>query len=293
MITKPLVSVIVPCYKHERFLEQALSSVASQTYRQIEVIINDDCSPDGSVAEIKRIIAESNWQNRFSGRTKLFCFEKNQGAHSSINYGVRQASGQIVAILNSDDAYHPERIERIVNVISQQKSEFVFTGVRYVDADNQDVTKTNPRAKRYQQEQKNIARFPSVGFACLTFNMGISTGNFAFTKSLYERAGAFKNYLHCHDWDFLLRCLIHTEPCFLPEPLYDYRFHGTNSFESLHQEGVSESANLLRNYFKLVNARWSPNEMAPSTLNWPDFYNLFIQWYGLQHFQADRQSIVA
>ena len=292
MLTKPLVSVVIPCYKHERFLEQALRSVAAQTYSEIEVIINDDCSPDGSVAEIKRIIADRNWQSRFSGRTKLFCFERNQGAHSSINYGVQRASGQIVAILNSDDAYHPERIERIVDAISQKQRKFVFTGVRYIDAENQDVTKTNPRAKRYCQEQQQIAQFPSVGFACLSFNMGISTGNFAFTKSLYEHVGAFSHYLHCHDWDFLLRCLVQTEPYFLPEPLYDYRFHGTNSFEALHEQGVTESAALLRNYFKLANAGWTPNSIAPSALNWPSFYELFSQWYRLQHLQ-EPQSMAA
>lgn len=289
----PLVSVVIPCYKHEKFLERSLGSVASQTYPQIEVIINDDCSPDGSVAEINRIIARPHWQNRFAKRTKFFCFEKNQGAHNSINYGVQQAAGQIVTILNSDDVYHPERIERIVQAMTRERSEFAFTGVRYIDAAGQDVTKTNPRAKRYCHEQQNIAHFPSVGFACLTFNMGISSGNFAFTKSLYERVGSFKHYLHCHDWDFLLRCLVHTEPCFIPEALYDYRFHGTNSFETLHQEGVAESAELLRNYFELVNAGWSPNVLAPSALNWPSFYQVFIQWYNLHPFQPQHQFIAA
>ncbi|NJO79381.1 MAG: glycosyltransferase [Cyanobacteria bacterium RM1_2_2] len=289
----PLVSVVVPCYKHEKFLARSLGSVAAQTYPHLEVIINDDCSPDGSVAEITRIIASPHWQNRFAKRTKFFCFEKNQGAYNSINYGVQQATGQIVTILNSDDVYHPERIERMVQAMTRENSEFAFTGVRYIDAEDQDVTKTNPRAKRYCQEQKNITRFPSVGFACLTFNMGISSGNFAFTKSLYERVGAFKHYLHCHDWDFLLRCLIQTEPCFIPEALYDYRFHGTNSFETLHQEGVDESAELLRNYFELVNAGWSLNSLAPSALNWPSFYHVFVHWYNLRPFQPQHHLIAA
>lgn len=291
-ISEPLVSVVIPCYKHEKFLERSLGSVAAQTYPHLEVVITDDCSPDGSVAAIQQIIGSANWQRRFPGRTRFFPFKQNKGAHNSINFGIQQATGQIVTILNSDDAYHPERVERIVAAMTREQKEFAFTGVRYLDAEDQDVTRINPRAKRYAQEQTNIARFPSVGFACLTFNMSISTGNFAFTKSLYERVGEFKHYLHCHDWDFLLRCLVHTEPCFIPEPLYDYRFHGTNSFESLHQEGVNESAELLRNYFSLVHIGWSTNPIAPSALNWPSFYELFIQWYRLQQFQPFAQQSV-
>ena len=282
----PLVSIVMPCYKHEQFLERTLASVAAQTYENIEVVILDDRSPDGSAAEIRRIIETADWKERFGDRTQFFPFEENQGAHNTINYGIQQATGSIITLLNSDDLYHPDRVCCIVEAIQQGGHEFVFTGVQYIDAEDTNVTQTNPRAKSYLYAQQSIAQFPSVGFACLTFNVGISTGNFAFTKSLYDRVGVFKSYLHCHDWDFLLRSLIYTEPHFINQDLYSYRFHGSNTFESLHQAGVEESAALLRNYFSLVNSRWSPNPIAPSRLNWSEFYDLFVKWYHLGYFQA-------
>jgi glycosyltransferase involved in cell wall biosynthesis len=281
----PLVSVIIPCYKHELFLERTLDSVAAQTYPNLEVVIVDDCSPDGSAIEIRRVINSDCWKARFPERTQFYPLAKNKGAHHALNYGIHQAKGSIISLLNSDDKYHPERVNSIVEVM-QEGHEFVFTGVEYIDAEDHNVTSTNPRAKSYFQAQTNIAQFPSVGFACLTFNVGISTGNFAFTKSLYERVGAFKHYLHCHDWDFLLQSLIQTEPYFLKQDLYYYRFHGSNTFESLHQAGVEESAELLSNYFSKVNASWSPNPIAPSKLNWAAFYDLFVQWYHLGYFQS-------
>lgn len=283
MSDHPLVSVIIPCYKHADFLERCLDSVAQQTYDNIEVVIVDDCSPDHSVAEIRRLTQRDAWQRRFS-KTKVYPFEQNQGAHNAINYGVTHSNGAIIALLNSDDMYHPDRIDLMVNQI-QQGHEFVFSGVQYIDAQDENLTYFNPRANLYFRAQRNIKRFPTVGFACLTFNVSISTGNFVFTRKLFDHVGLFNNYRYCHDWDFLLRSILHTEPFFLEQDLYYYRFHGTNTFESLHAIGPQESRALLRNYFCLANSCWTPNITAPSRLNWPGLFEQFTSWYGLDEFQ--------
>lgn len=282
---KPLVSVVIPCYKHQAFLERCLNSVAQQTYENIEVVIVDDCSPDDSVIEITRLTEQIEWKLRFPRVTKFYPFARNQGAHNAINYGIANSSGEMIALLNSDDMFHPERIRLMVKQIQQGKHEFVFSGVQYIDAEDQNITHFNPRATIYYRAQQNIRRFPSVGFACLTFNIAISTGNFLFTRSLFERVGQFNQYLYCHDWDFLLRSLIYTEPLFLDQELYYYRFHGVNTFESLHEIGPKESRSLLENYFALTNSRWTPNSNAPSKLNWPGFFEQFIRWYDLERFQ--------
>ena len=276
----PLVSVVIPCYNHGNFLERCLDSVAKQTYDNIEVVIIDDCSSDHSVAEIQRLIQQETWQQRFSNRTKFYPFKLNQGAHNAINYGITHSDGKVIALLNSDDTYHPERIELMVDKI-QQGHQFVFSGVQYVDGKDDDLTYFNPRANLYFRAQKSIKRFPSVGFACLTFNVSISTGNFVFTRALFDRVGLFNDYRYCHDWDFLLRSLLHTEPFFLEQDLYYYRFHGTNTFESLHAIGPQESRALLKNYFRLANSCWTPNVTAPSRLNWPGFFEQFSRWYNL------------
>ncbi len=280
----PLVSVIIPCYNHKPFLEQCLKSVADQTYTNIEVIILDDCSPDGSAAEIDRLIHCNTWKARFPKRTRFYAFTHNQGAHNAINYGINHSNGDIIALLNSDDMYHPDRIQLMVNQI-QRGQDFVFSRVQYIDSKNSYLTYFNPRANIYFRAQQNIKRLPTVGFACLTFNVSISTGNFVLTRSLYNRVGLFNNYRYCHDWDFLLRSLIHTEPFFLDQDLYYYRFHGDNTFESLHAIGPQESSSLLTNYFSAANFQWTPNPLAPSKLNWPGFFEQFIRWYGLEDFQ--------
>ena len=282
----PLISVIIPCYKHEKFVERCLNSVAAQTYDNIEVIIVDDCSPDNSVKRIEQIINSKSWIAKFDNRTKFYPFNQNQGAHNAINHGIKQSTGELIALLNSDDLYHQDRLSRIVEVMQNQNHQFVFSRVQYIDDNDTIITDSHDMAQSYFRAQKNIKlkQFPSLGFACLSFSISISTGNFVFSKALYNALGAFKDYRYCHDWDFLLRALVHTEPFFLEEDLYYYRFHGKNSFESLQAIGPIESAELLRNFFSQVQLKPTPNPIAPSPLNWPGFFELFVRWYGLERF---------
>jgi glycosyltransferase involved in cell wall biosynthesis len=285
-----LVSVVIPCYKHEKYIERCLDSVASQTYTNIEVVIIDDCSPDGSAREIERLIQRENWQSRFPFSTQFHCFAKNQGADCAINYGISKAKGDIIAILNSDDMYHPNRLKLIVNEMQQGGRDFVFSRVQYVDDSDNIVTESHPTARVYSQFQKNIKshKFPTIGFAFLSANVAISTGNFAFMRSLFNRVGKFGPHPYCHDWDFILRSLIHTEPFYLEQDLYYYRFHGKNTFESLGPTiSQEELDSLLINFFSKVQYDWTPNPIAPSPLNWPGFFELFMD--SLPHLKAFRK----
>ncbi|MEZ2301803.1 MAG: glycosyltransferase family 2 protein [Microcoleus sp.] len=274
-----LVSVVIPCYNHEKYIERCLNSVASQTYKNIEAVIIDDCSPDGSAKKIEQLIKTKNWQLRFPSSTQFHCFSQNQGAHAAINYGISKAKGDIIAILNSDDMYHPDRLKLIVNEMKQDGIDFVFSRVQYVDDTDKIVTESHPTAGVYSRFQKNIKtnQFPSVGFALLSANVAISTGNFAFTRALFNRVGEFGTHPYCHDWDFILRSLVHTEPFYLEQDLYYYRFHGKNTFESLGPTITHEElASLLVNFFSKVLYDWTPNPIAPSPLNWPGFFELFM-----------------
>lgn len=280
----PLVSVVIPCYNHKRFLQKCLDSVAVQTYKNIEVVIVDDCSADGSPAEIQRLIENISWESRFSQQTQFHSFAKNQGAHAAINYGITKAKGEIIALLNSDDMYHPERIKCIVDSMQNTKSEFVFSGVEYVDESDRTVTNSHPVAHRYFCTQKLISQYPSVGFACLICNVSISTGNFAFTKALFNRVGEFSDYRYCHDWEFLLRSLLHTEPLFLEQDLYYYRFHGKNTFETLESIAEEESTKILTSILSKMQVEHLPNPVAPSPLNWPSYFELFLYWFNLTRY---------
>lgn len=274
---EPLVSVVIPYYQHKAFIERCLNSVWSQTYHNIQLIVVDDCSPDGSGELVKDLICHHNHQHWLAYPTQFHHFAANQGAHAAINYGISQADGSIITILNSDDVYHPDRIKRAVAAMQAKNAELVFSRVQFLDQEDADISPSHEVALRFSRLQEKINNFPTVGFACLTANVAITTGNLIFTKALYQKVGKFYDFKYCHDWDFLLRAVIHTEPAFLNENLYFYRFHSKNTFESVQSLAIQECHSLLCRYFSSVNYRKIPNSVAPSPLNWPKFFELFLE----------------
>ena len=95
-------------------------------------------------------------------------------------------------------------------------------------------------------------RYPTNGYALLKNQIAIMTGNFAFSRKLYEKLSGFRHYRYVHDWDFILRALFYTEPCYLREPLYSYRIHGDNTFKSLAGVEAYETGDVMRNFMRLT-----------------------------------------
>jgi glycosyltransferase involved in cell wall biosynthesis len=272
-----LVTVVIPYYRHKAFIERCLYSIVQQSYQNIEVVIIDDASPDQSSEFVQQLCNKADLQARFSGKLTFIGLQKNVGAHAAINYGISHAQGDIIAIINSDDMYHPNRVEFMLEEMKRQAGSFVFSKVKYIDDEDNDVTIIHDTATNFRMLQERVKDFPTVGFGCLAFNFGISTGNYMFTKALYEKVGKFKSYLYCHDWDFLLRVIQKVEPIFLQEDLYYYRFHGKNSFESLQHVGIDECSQIIQSYFSDVCRRKTENPLAPSKYNWPGYFEMFLK----------------
>jgi len=131
----PLVSVVTPSYNQGRFLEETIQSVLSQDYSNLEYIIVDGGSTDGSVDIIKR----------YAGRLAWWVSEPDQGQSDALNKGFAHASGEIFAWLNSDDCYLPATINQAVSFMqSHPQAALVYGDANLVD-----------------EQGKIIGRFPS------------------------------------------------------------------------------------------------------------------------------------
>ena len=108
---KRLISVVLPSYNHQQYVEIALDSLKNQTMRDLEIIVVDDGSTDAT-PEVVQTFIERN-QNLDVRLLK----QSNRGAHAAINRGVAEAAGDYIAILNSDDFYHHERLEVLLNAL--------------------------------------------------------------------------------------------------------------------------------------------------------------------------------
>jgi glycosyltransferase involved in cell wall biosynthesis len=206
----------------------------------------------------------------------------NRGAHAALNRGLELARGEWLAILNSDDRYAPDRLAILLAASRARGAELAFSAVRYIDARGENVDGRDETAARLAASQRAIATFPSVGFALLRENVAISTGNLVFRRALLSRVGGFRDLRYCHDWDFVLRCLLETEPIFVDAPLYEYRLHSTNSFRSLAEVAGAETQRCLQTYFAAVRRSAFENRRAPGPGTWPRVFERFVAENGLE-----------
>ncbi|PKN97456.1 MAG: glycosyltransferase [Chloroflexi bacterium HGW-Chloroflexi-4] len=124
MIDTPLVTIVTPSYNQARFLEQTMRSVLDQNFPNVEYLVVDGGSTDGSVDLIQK----------YSKRIKWWVSEKDNGQAEAINKGFARAKGEIIAWINSDDYYMPGAIAEAVKALSDHpKVGMVFGNVRVVD----------------------------------------------------------------------------------------------------------------------------------------------------------------
>lgn len=120
------VSVITPVYNAERYLDKTLESVFAQTYKDIEIVLVDDCSKDRS-AQIIATYKECHPEIVY------FLQPKNMGAGVARNKALELASGQYVAFLDSDDLWLPEKTERQMQLMKKRNSPFSYSAIEMMD----------------------------------------------------------------------------------------------------------------------------------------------------------------
>ena len=126
MQTKELVSIITPSWNCGKFLEETIMSIQVQTYTNWELLFQDDCSTDDTKARVLRLAAEDT-------RIKYECNPQNNGAAITRNNALRRAKGKWIAFLDSDDLWHPEKLEMQVKFMLENGYHFSYT--EYVEMD--------------------------------------------------------------------------------------------------------------------------------------------------------------
>jgi glycosyltransferase involved in cell wall biosynthesis len=239
----PLVSIVMAAYNGERFLEEQLKSLFSQTYRQIEIIVVDDGSMDNTV----KLLQENAAQHP---NMKVFLNHKNIGFIKTFDKACSLASGELLAPCDQDDCWESSKIEKLVNNIGN-------AAMIYSDSY---VCDENLKIKDKKISDKvNCIDFNSCLQQCIYSRIyGHAT---LFTKTLYQKSTPFILDIP-HDWWLCYNATLTGGIKYFNEPLVYYRQHAANAIgvvgekrkrqpEQKKDEGVKErTRNRVRAFYE-------------------------------------------
>ena len=127
-----LVSGIMAAYNAEKTIEQSINSVLNQTYPAVELLVVDDYSQDRTVKLVENIMARDN-------RVRLIYNKENSGVSYTRKHGLEEAKGAWIAILDSDDIWAPEKLEKQIILQKKMNADLLFTGSAFMDSDGQPI----------------------------------------------------------------------------------------------------------------------------------------------------------
>ena len=223
---RPLVSIITPSYNQGRFIRETIESVLSQDYDNIEYIVVDGLSTDGSLDIIKE------YQEQLT-----YISEKDHGQSDAINKGFKMAHGDIVAWLNSDDVYEPHCISRAVEEFQKNDKLGLVYGDGYIiDADSNKL-----KVFEYTEEFDywKLVNFWDYIMQPATF----------FKRETLQKVGYLDVNLHyCMDWDLWIKLAAVSEVKYIPELLACSREYGDTKTSTGGDKRLKEIIGLLQKY---------------------------------------------
>jgi len=211
----PLVSAIVLCYNHARFVVECLESVKAQNYPNLELIVNDDASRDDSASVIRAWLAQNTIPHRFLRQ------ETNQGLCRSANQALSHARGKYISGIAADDVWLPGKLQTQVELLERLPEK---VGVVYSDALQMDES-GNTLPAMFIESHRRFESLPQGNIAEVLWE-----GNFipAMTtlvrKACFDRVGGYDESLFFEDWDMWLRIAHH----------YDFVYSETVSAKYRH-----------------------------------------------------------
>ena len=279
---KPLVSVILPVYNSDKYIDSAVKSILNQTFTDFEFIIIDDASTDGTSEILKRISDQ---------RVRIITNFVNLGNYPSRNIGIRSSSGEFICVMDADDLALPYRLERQI----------------YFMLNNPDVGICSTWFRRFGLGKNIPINYPSneewLKIRFIENNYCLHPG-LCIQRSLFSREESVlynEHYCYASDYDLVSRNFKHFRICNIPEILMEYRIHPaqitSSKFAEQQQYADIIRINYLQNlgltlndeektiHLSLIKNEYNPNFDLKKHIAWCNkilVYNFRTQFFNTE-----------
>lgn len=251
----PRITIVTPSFNQGAFIEDTMRSVLEQDYPDLEYIVVDGDSTDGSV-EIIRCHED---------RLAWWISEKDHGQADAINKGFRRATGDIIAWLNSDDTYCPGALRRVADFFLQNPNIDVVVGdLLIIDASSKVLTTKKAIPITWRQNLYSGCAIPQPA----TF----------FNRRAYELVGDLDPSLHfLMDYEYFLR--MHARGAkigFIPHPLARFRLHGQSKTVSEYQRNFWKDFSRVQDLYLRVPLNGEMREYYRHMMKWATRIQMYL-----------------
>lgn len=234
----PKISIITPSFNQENYIEQTILSVIGQNYPNLEYIIMDGGSTDGSVEIIKK----------YEDRLTYWISEKDDGQAHAINKGFEKATGDIMAWINSDDYYLPGTFFKVVDILNIEAEELLIGNCARLNKTDGIAYSIKPHLMHRKIDLK--------------YSDYIEQPSTFWTRKTVEKVGLLDEVLHyAFDWEWFIRCEQNMVNFVTTNDFLSvYQFHGSNKSASSNKLRIKEISSIyefflnkeIADYFNMV-----------------------------------------
>lgn len=280
----PLVSVLIPAYNHENYIQETIESIINQTYPNIELIILDDGSKDKTWEKITEL--KPKCENRF---VKIhFETKQNEGTCMTLNKLLKLSSGEFVYIIASDDLAKPQAIEKEVKILQDNPDYALAVGDNeYVDSMGKQIFRTqkaftsNIKNAKYKTVKEFLSSKLKIDFLSDDFGSyktlykeNYIPNGYLIRKNIFETIGNFTKNAPLEDFWLMLQISKYKKMKYIDEILFSYRIHDTNTIGNSTR--MRELTTQTRNYEQKLLEKYLTNHKNDELLK---IYNEGICYY--------------
>ncbi|MEQ1636923.1 MAG: glycosyltransferase [Methylococcales bacterium] len=231
---QPLVSIIVPCYNHEKYVTKTIESIVNQTYKNIEIIVLDDGSSDNCPILLEALSKQYGF---------YYEHQKNKGLPATLNKAIRLAKGEFISIIASDDIMALDKINLMVNEFKNLDNDYAVTcgDVKFIDSDGNEISinlynftlDTLVSCQTFSMHDLDVLK--KFGeYAKLIKDNHISAVSALIKKQALIDVGLYEEYIFIEDWNMWLKLSKQYKFKYIDKVVAFYRVHDSNSITYLN-----------------------------------------------------------
>lgn len=262
-MSSPLrISIITPSYNQAPFIERTILSVLDQDYENVEYIVIDGGSTDGTIEILKKYSDRITWKS-----------EKDNGQTEAINKGLRMTTGDIVAYLNSDDTYEPGALAAIADYFRNNPDmKWAYGKCRIIDADDREIRKPITLYKNLLLRKYSYAKLLSENF--------VSQPATFWKREIHVQEGFFDETEHfCMDYEFWLRIGKKHPAGVINDYLANFRYYADSKSGSVNKKQFQDELRIAKKY--------SQGKALPIILHELNYWKIVIIYQTLDFFNKN------